>query len=181
MKAGKASAAVAGVRAGIQAGAPHQGHAGPGANGSGNGSGMGGSRREALAQDPLSADDILTGFYRPAPRAPGGHRSVPVADHRPLTPVPPGPRPVSGHLHGLDGSAVHLDEVLTEEAPGTAGKKVKPTHYKIVCISLYVEDIARLDSLVAELKRRGHTKANKSQVIRAALEQIDLDKVPKAH
>ena len=60
-------------------------------------------------------------------------------------------------------------------------KKEKPTHYKIVCISLYTEDIEQLDTLVAELKRRGHTKANKSQVIRAALDQIDLDKIPKGY
>ena len=60
-------------------------------------------------------------------------------------------------------------------------RKPRPTHYKVVCISLYVEDIDRLDSLVAELKRRGHSKANKSQVIRAALEQIDLDRVPRSH
>ena len=59
-------------------------------------------------------------------------------------------------------------------------KKAKPAHYKIVCISLYVEDIARLDGMVAELKRRGHYKANKSQLIRAALEQVDLDRVPKS-
>jgi hypothetical protein len=65
----------------------------------------------------------------------------------------------------------------------TAGapKKEKPTHYKVVCISLYTEDIARLSELVAELKRRGHTKANKSQVIRAALDQIDLGKIPKGY
>ena len=60
-------------------------------------------------------------------------------------------------------------------------KKAKPTHYKIVCISLYNEDIERLEQLVKELKRRGHTKANKSQVIRAALDQIDLDKIPKGY
>jgi hypothetical protein len=60
-------------------------------------------------------------------------------------------------------------------------KKEKPTHYKVVCISLYNEDIAQLEELVAELKRRGHTKANKSQVIRAALDQINLDKVPKGY
>jgi hypothetical protein len=65
-------------------------------------------------------------------------------------------------------------------APPTA-KKDKPTHYKIVCISLYTEDIERLEALVAELKRRGHTKANKSQVIRAALDQIDLAKIPKGY
>ena len=58
-------------------------------------------------------------------------------------------------------------------------KKEKPTHYKVVCISLYNEDIAHLESMVAELKRRGHTKANKSQLIRAALAQVDLGKIPK--
>jgi hypothetical protein len=65
----------------------------------------------------------------------------------------------------------------TAEAP----KKDKPTHYKIVCISLYNEDIRHLEALVAELKRRGHTKANKSQVIRAALDQLDLSKIPKGY
>jgi hypothetical protein len=57
--------------------------------------------------------------------------------------------------------------------------KEKPTHYKVVCISLYNEDIEHLESMVAELKRRGHTKANKSQLIRAALAQVDLGKIPK--
>ena len=71
-------------------------------------------------------------------------------------------------------------------SPGTstsrsAPQKPKPTHYKIVCISLYTDDIDRLEKLVAELKRRGHTKANKSQLIRAALDQVDLDKVPKGY
>jgi hypothetical protein len=62
-----------------------------------------------------------------------------------------------------------------------AGPKPKPTHYKIVCISLYTEDIERLEGLVAELKRRGHTRANKSQLIRAALDQVDLDRIPKGY
>ena len=66
-------------------------------------------------------------------------------------------------------------------APAAVEKKAKPTHYKIVCISLYTEDIERLEKLVQELKKRGHTKANKSQVIRAALDQIDLSKVPKGY
>lgn len=54
----------------------------------------------------------------------------------------------------------------------------KPQHYKIVSISLYNEDIERLERMVAELKRRGHYKANKSQLIRHALAQLDLDAVP---
>lgn len=64
--------------------------------------------------------------------------------------------------------------------PGEGARKAKPTHYKIVCISLYTEDIARLEAMVGELKRRGHTKANKSQLIRYALEQVDLNKVPRS-
>lgn len=65
-------------------------------------------------------------------------------------------------------------------APAPAAKP-KPTHYKIVCISLYTEDIDRLEALVAELKRRGHTKANKSAVIRFALDSIDIGKMPKGY
>ena len=66
-----------------------------------------------------------------------------------------------------------------EAVTSCAGKPEKPTHYKVVCISLYNEDIEHLESMVAELKRRGHTKANKSQLIRAALAQVDLGKIPK--
>jgi len=57
-------------------------------------------------------------------------------------------------------------------------KKPKPTHYKVVCISMYTKDIEQLEAKVAELKRRGHTRANKSQLIRFALSQVDIDKVP---
>lgn len=55
--------------------------------------------------------------------------------------------------------------------------KPKPTHYKVVCISLYTRDIENLEAKVAELKRRGHTKANKSQLIRVALDNLDIDEV----
>ncbi len=57
----------------------------------------------------------------------------------------------------------------------------RPTHYKVVCISLYTKDIEALESTVAELKRRGYTKANKSQLIRFALAQLDIDKLPPPH
>ena len=55
----------------------------------------------------------------------------------------------------------------------------KPAHYKVICISLYTKDLERLDALVDELKARGITKANRSALIRVALDQIDLDKVPR--
>jgi hypothetical protein len=104
-----------------------------------------------------------------------GHKAAAVEDGAP----PNGKALASNPLDG--------DEVLarfygaTPEPPPTTAKKQKPTHYKLVCISLYTEDIQLLESLVAELKRRGHTKANKSQVIRAALDQIDLDRIPKGY
>ena len=55
----------------------------------------------------------------------------------------------------------------------------RPAHYKVICISLYNEDLARLDGMVEELKKRGFTKANRSALIRFALEHADLDKVNK--
>lgn len=55
----------------------------------------------------------------------------------------------------------------------------KPEHYKVICISMYTDDLARLDEMVKALKSRGLTKANRSALIRQALLQIDLDKVPR--
>ncbi len=40
------------------------------------------------------------------------------------------------------------------------------------------ERTAALEATVAELERRGYTKANKSQLIRIALSQLDIDKLP---
>jgi len=38
-----------------------------------------------------------------------------------------------------------------------------------------------LAAMVAQLKRSGHSKANKSQLIRAALDQVDLSRIPKSY
>jgi hypothetical protein len=59
--------------------------------------------------------------------------------------------------------------------------KAKPDHYKIVCISLYTEDLEHVDGLVRALKARGHTKANRSSVIRFALHSVDVSKMPKSY
>jgi hypothetical protein len=60
-----------------------------------------------------------------------------------------------------------------------APEKEKPVHYKVICISLYTGDLEKLDRMVEELKSRGLTKANRSALIRFALDQVDLDKVPR--
>lgn len=55
----------------------------------------------------------------------------------------------------------------------------KPTHYKVICISMYTDDLKRLDDMVDALKARGLTKANRSALIRHALAAVDLENVPK--
>jgi hypothetical protein len=81
-----------------------------------------------------------------------------------------------------------VDGVLTQTYYSTAAgagsrppdpNSEKPTHYKVICISMYTEDLKRLDDMVDSLKARGLTKANRSALIRYALGAVDLETVPK--
>jgi hypothetical protein len=85
-------------------------------------------------------------------------------------------------VQGVLSGAFYSSEPSEPPAPraGRASRpEAKPVHYKVICISLYTQDLDRLDGMVGELKSRGLTKANRSALIRAALDQIDLDKVPR--
>jgi hypothetical protein len=89
-----------------------------------------------------------------------------------------------GAARVLDGDEVQgvLSGAFYQPPPGSRvapAEKAKPTHYKVICISMYTKDLERLDDLVDELKTRGITKANRSALIRVALDQLDLDKVPR--
>jgi hypothetical protein len=77
------------------------------------------------------------------------------------------------------GRRAHATEPAPNAGPRrrAANGQLKPTHYKVICISMYTRDIEELEAKVAELKRRGWTKASKSQLIRLALSQVDLDKL----
>jgi hypothetical protein len=66
-------------------------------------------------------------------------------------------------------------ETVVEPASSTD----KPLHYKVICISMYTEDLKRLDGMVDALKSRGLTKANRSALIRYALGAVDVERVPK--
>lgn len=68
-----------------------------------------------------------------------------------------------------------LDDA-TDEAPV---KPPRPDHYKVFCVSFYTEDLAALDEVVAELKRRGRGRASRSSVLREALRQLDLERMPR--
>lgn len=87
---------------------------------------------------------------------------------------------VEGVLSGAFYRAAH--PIAPEPPPAKAREEraaAKPKHYKVICISMYTKDLDRLDERVEELKGRGITKANRSALIRVALEQLDLDKVPR--
>jgi hypothetical protein len=87
----------------------------------------------------------------------------------------------------LEGEQLLLDALFGGGSPPGAPRRPqavrrapqpKPQHYKIISISMYLDDIERLEQMVQELKRRGHYKANKSQLIRHALSKVKLDEVP---
>ncbi len=88
---------------------------------------------------------------------------------------------VQGVLSGAFYQPMQADPPVSERSLKAARDetRAKPTHYKVICISMYTKDLGRLDEIVEELKGRGITKANRSALIRVALEQLDLDKVPR--
>jgi len=50
-----------------------------------------------------------------------------------------------------------------------------PRPHKVICISLYHEDLKHLDALVEVLKRRDLLNANRSRLIRFAVKSMDLE------
>src|SRR4029077_8128698 len=82
-------------------------------------------------------------------------------------------------VQGVLSGAFYAPEPIDPPRTGRPPSPSRPTHYKVICISLYNKDLDRLDALVDELKSRGLTKANRSALIRVALDQLDLDKVPR--
>lgn len=84
------------------------------------------------------------------------------------------PAPVASETEGAGekkrkGAVRNAAEGATEKCA-----KPKPEHYKVVCISMYTDDLTRLDEMVIELKKRGFSRANRSSVLRLAVEQLDL-------
>jgi hypothetical protein len=78
---------------------------------------------------------------------------------------------LSGSFYATVGGA--------EPRPKRLGADDRPAHYKVICISMYNDDLHKLDDMVRELKHRGYTKANRSALIRHALSVLDIDHVPR--
>ncbi len=68
---------------------------------------------------------------------------------------------------------------MSTKAAKPLAKNSSADRYKVICISIYKSDLARLDEKVKLLKGRGHTKANRSALIRHALDAVDLSQVPR--
>ncbi|MCB9598521.1 MAG: hypothetical protein H6719_37750 [Sandaracinaceae bacterium] len=62
-----------------------------------------------------------------------------------------------------------------------SSKKKEDVPYEVICISLYKEDLRRLDEKVKLLKSNGHRKMSRSALIRYALDTADLEGLPKAY
>lgn len=84
-------------------------------------------------------------------------------------------------VEGVLSGSFYSDPAPPPSAPRHAAPRRgdKPAHYKVICISMYTDDLAHLDQMVEALKARGLTKANRSALIRYALAGVDLDQVPR--
>ena len=82
-------------------------------------------------------------------------------------------------VEGVLSSSFYASKRPQPEPRRGRSRTEKPTHYKVICISMYTDDLKRLDQMVDSLKSRGLTKANRSALIRYALGEVDLASVPK--
>jgi len=85
-----------------------------------------------------------------------------------------------GEVQGVLAGSFYAQDATPPKRKSRSGPPPSSaTHYKVICISLYNDDLEALDQKVEELKKRGLTKANRSALIRHALASVDLDKVPR--
>ncbi|MBI3201518.1 MAG: hypothetical protein IT377_32370 [Polyangiaceae bacterium] len=82
-------------------------------------------------------------------------------------------------VEGVLSSSFYASPRPIAQARAERNRDEKPTHYKVICISMYTDDLKRLDDMVDSLKAKGLTKANRSALIRFALNGVDLESVPK--
>ncbi len=92
---------------------------------------------------------------------------------------------LAGVLEDDEVSAVLRDSFYggktTKRGRAKPKKKKKPDHYDVICISLYKEDLAQLDKMVAKLKKQGHRRISRSALIRFALDEVEIRDFPRAY
>jgi hypothetical protein len=151
-----------------------------------------GAKRRASppVSEVLESEDVREilreGFFAP-PASLARLASPPAAAAPAATPAPaPAPAPAPeepAEPAPSNGSAARNRSLTTATRARKSAKKPaakeRPDHYKVICISLYNDDLALLDRVVKDLKKRGFTKANRSAVLRAAMQQFDPTKVSR--
>lgn len=68
-------------------------------------------------------------------------------------------------------------ELTPDALAATKARRAKT--YQVLTISFYREDLERLDALVAALKQRGVHRVSRSALLREAVNQLDLNRVPR--
>ena len=85
---------------------------------------------------------------------------------------------------GLGSNPLMEQDPVAQTLYKTSTKGRKPAKegqtWRLVTFSFYEEDVARLDALLAEAKKRGIRKVNRSQLMRFALRQVNLDDFPQS-
>ena len=79
------------------------------------------------------------------------------------------------------------EDVVEPEGPEEPARQPQPTEeeedagFRRVNISLFPEDIELLNGMVRTLRKRGYRRVSKSQIIRYALQTVDLEKMPQSY
>lgn len=99
-------------------------------------------------------------------------------------PSPAGPRAQEKKTRKVERGPARRGNIHHRSAPRHSRQnedETKPNHYKVLSISLYNEDIEQMDELVQELKDKGFTRMSRSALIRFALDQVDINKMPRGY
>ena len=88
-----------------------------------------------------------------------------------------GDDPLAG---GEDPLATHFYQAAKPRKVRAKGRQPLPDgkSWRLVTFSFYEEDVRRLDALLAEAKKKGHRRVSRSQIVRLALRNVDLDGLP---
>lgn len=73
--------------------------------------------------------------------------------------------------------AVLSTECATELVASPIPDSTPSPKYKVICISMYIDDVSALTNAVKRCRRAGLSRMSKSQLIRIALQRLDLDAV----
>ncbi len=73
------------------------------------------------------------------------------------------------------------EEAAAPEPQLSPADEEEDARFRRVNISLFPEDIELLNEMVRTLRKRGYRRVSKSQIIRYALQTVDLEKMPQSY